>query len=145
MFFLKYLPMQALIANYSGHYPAGAEPRIADKLQLLREASVLLRELEEYFREHDFSITRFLICVSLDQAKDGLTHSQIVERIDVSSPVISRSLKALVDEGLVEIVVDDENARIRRQCLTEMGRERLTSLLPGYYQILLASSERETE
>lgn len=145
MFFLKYLPMQALIANYGAHYPEGAEPQIADKLQLLREASVLLRELEEYFREHDFSITRFLICVSIDQAADGLTHSQIVERIDVSSPVISRSLKALVDDGLVESVIDDENTRVRRQCLTDLGRERLISLMPGYYEILLGSSEATPE
>ena len=137
MFFLKYLPMQAMIANYQDHFPEGSEPQIAGKLQLLREASVLLRQLEEYFRERDFSFTRFLICVILDQGSLGLTHTQIVERIDVSSPVVSRSLKALVDDGLVETITDPDNSRVRLQKLTAKGRECLNELLPGYYQILL--------
>ena len=137
MFFLKFLPMQAMIANYSEHFPEGAEPAIAGKLQLLREASVLLRKLEEYFRERDFSFTRFLICVILDQSSEGLTHTQIVERVDVSSPVISRSLKALVDDGYVEAVPDPQNPRSRLQQLTESGKDRLTGLMPGYYEILL--------
>ena len=141
MFFLKFLPMQAMIQNYEGQYPEGAEPQIAQKLQLLREASVLLRKLEEYFRERDFSFTRFLICVILDQADQsgGLSHTQIVERIDVSSPVVSRSLKALVDDGLVRSVTDPENKRFKAQKLTDPGRETLMSLLPGYYNILLGT------
>ena len=140
MFFLKFLPMQAMIQNYREHYPEGAEPQIAGKLQLLREASVLLRQLDEYFRERDFSFTRFLICVILDQAKDGLTHTGIVDRIDVSAPVVSRSLKALVDDGMVEPVNDPENTRVKLQTLTEKGRARLEELLPGYYEMLLGQS-----
>ncbi len=139
MFFLKYLPTQSLILNYSEHFPAGAEPQIASKLEMLREASVLLRDLEDFFRERDFSLTRFLICVILDRARaqGGLQHSEIVDRIDVSSPVISRSLKSLIDDKLVAVESDADNKRIKRNRLTEAGQECLQSLMPGYYEILL--------
>ncbi len=139
MFFLKYLPTQSLILNYSEHFPSGAEPQIAEKLEMLRKASLLLRDLEEYFREQGFSFTRFLICVVLDRAEGqgGLQHSEIVDRIDVSSPVISRSLSALVDDGLVAVEIEDTNKRIRKNRLTDAGRDRLNALLPGYYEILL--------
>ena len=144
MFFLKFLPTQSLILNYQEHFPEGAEPQIAAKLEMLREASLLLRELEEYFRERDFSLTRFLICVILDraEAQGGLQHSEIVARIDVSSPVISRSLGALVEEGLVSVEVDEANKRVKRNRLSEAGRTRLSTLLPGYYEILLQGENR---
>ena len=139
MFFLKYLPTQSLILNYSEHFPSGSEPQIASKLEMLREASVLLRNLEDFFRERDFSLTRFLICVTLDRAdaQGGLQHSEVVDRIDVSSPVISRSLKSLIDDGFVTVESDTENKRIKRNRLTAAGRECLQSLMPGYYKILL--------
>lgn len=140
MFFLKYLPTQSLILNYSEHFPQGAEPQISGKLEMLREASILLRNLEEYFRRADFSLTRFLICVVLDRAEasGGLQFSEVVDRIDVSPPVISRSLKALIDDGLVSVNTDADNKRIKRHHLTDDGQARLLSLMPGYYEILLA-------
>mgnify|MGYP001191920330 CR=1 FL=1 len=139
MFFLKYLPTQSLILNYQEHFPDGAEPKIASRLEMLREASLLLRDLEDFFRAHDFSLTRFLICVILDRADEqgGLQHSEIVERIDVSSPVISRSLKSLIDEGFVSVESETEGRRTKRNRLTDAGKARLQSLMPGYYEILL--------
>lgn len=139
MFFLKYLPTQSLILNYSEHFPPGAEPQISDKLEMLREASLLLRDLEEFFRASDFSLTRFLICVILDRAEasGGLQHAELVDRIDVSPPVISRSLKALVDDGFVAVDTDEENKRVKRNRLTPAGHERLHALMPGYYDLLL--------
>lgn len=139
MFFLKYLPTQSLILNYSEHFPQGSEPKIAGKLEMLREASLLLRDLEEYFRAADFSLTRFLLLVILDRAESsgGLTHAEIVDRIDVSAPVVSRSLGALVEDALVRVEVDSENKRLKRNRLTETGKTRLHALMPGYYEILL--------
>ena len=139
MFFLKYLPTQSLIQGYSQHFPEGVEPQIATKLELLREASLLLRDLDEYFRARDFSFTRFLILVILDRSETsgGLQHAQIVERIDVSSPVISRSLKALIDDQLVLVESDPENRRVKTNHISETGIARLHDLMPGYYEILL--------
>ena len=104
---------------------------------MLRKASLLLRDLDDFFREHDLSLTRFLILVILDGADEGLQHSQIVDRIDVSSPVISRSLGALVSDGLVEVITDAENKRHKLNRLSDEGRARLQALMPGYYEILL--------
>ncbi|MAI90570.1 MarR family transcriptional regulator [Ponticaulis sp.] len=137
MFFLKYLPTQSLLLNYREHFPEGSEPQIASQLEMLRKASLLLRDLDDFFREHDLSLTRFLILVILDGASNGLSHTSIVDRIDVSSPVISRSLGALVSDGMVEVITDAENKRLKLNRLTRAGRERLLALMPGYYEILL--------
>ncbi|WP_022693375.1 MarR family winged helix-turn-helix transcriptional regulator [Ponticaulis koreensis] len=137
MFFLKYLPTQSLLMNYREHFPAGSEPQISSQLEMLRKASLLLRDLDDFFREHDLSLTRFLILVILDGAHEGLQHSQIVDRIDVSSPVVSRSLGALVSDGLVEVITDAENKRHKLNRLSDEGRARLQALMSGYYEILL--------
>ena len=137
MFFLKYLPTQSLLMNYREHFPAGADQKISGQLEMLRKASLLLRDLDDFFREHDLSLTRFLILVILDGADEGLQHSQIVDRIDVSSPVISRSLGALVSDGLVEVITDADNKRLKFNRLSDAGRARLQALMPGYYEILL--------
>lgn len=71
---------------------------------------------------------------------DGLTYSQIrllgtvedigpvtqhrlAQAMSVSDPAISRALRPLKAEGLVEITVDPEHARRRLVRLTEAGRE----------------------
>lgn len=137
MFFLKYLPTQSLLSNYRDHIPEGAVPQISGQLEMLRKASLLLRDLDDYFRTYDLSLTRFLILVILDGATGGLQHAQIVERIDVSSPVISRSLGALVSDHLVEVVSDPESKRLKLNRLTDKGRTLLHAIMPGYYEILL--------
>jgi DNA-binding MarR family transcriptional regulator len=53
--------------------------------------------------------------------QDGLTQSQMVERMCVQPPTISKMLDRLEKAGLVERRPDPEDTRISRVYLTEQG------------------------
>jgi DNA-binding MarR family transcriptional regulator len=53
--------------------------------------------------------------------QDGLTQSQMVERMCVQPPTVSKMLDRLEKAGLVERRADSEDIRISRVYLTEQG------------------------
>ena len=53
--------------------------------------------------------------------QDGLTQSQMVERMCVQPPTVSKMLDRMVKAGLVERRPDSEDSRISRVYLTEQG------------------------
>lgn len=53
--------------------------------------------------------------------QDGLTQSQLVERMCVQPPTVSKMLDRLERTGLVERRPDSEDSRISRVYLTEQG------------------------
>lgn len=136
MFFLKELPDEATLARYAERYPTMQPRVIAEALSMLRSASVLLRELEGYFAGHGLSQTRFLVLIVIDREAQSLTLSEVGQRLDVSKPVISRTMAALVREGLVTTRVDEVDRRSQRLQLTDAGRSVLERLLPGYYALI---------
>lgn len=144
MFFLKDLPTRRMIESYSGYYDTGPET-IRDGLALLRRASLLIRRLDAYFARHGFSQLRFLFLIVIDREedRDSLTVGEITERLDVSGPVVARTLRTLLDDGLVTKVTDENDSRIRHIALTPEGRERLTTILPGYFRIIANEMEGE--
>lgn len=137
MFFLKDLPTRRMIESYSGHYDTDPET-IRDGLTLLRRASLLIRRLDAYFAQHGFSQLRFLFLIVIDREtdRDSLTVGEITERLDVSGPVVARTLRMLLDDGLVTKMTDEDDSRIRHIALTPEGRDRLTAILPGYFRII---------
>jgi DNA-binding MarR family transcriptional regulator len=56
--------------------------------------------------------------------EDGLTQSQMVERICVQPPTVSKMLDRLVSAGLVRRRPDAEDSRVSRVYLTEHGRDK---------------------
>ena len=56
--------------------------------------------------------------------QEGLTQSQLVERMCVQPPTVSKMLDRLEKAGLVESRPDAENSRLSRVYLTEQGNIR---------------------
>ena len=56
--------------------------------------------------------------------QEGLTQSELVERMCVQPPTVSKMLDRLEKEGLVERHPDVENSRFSRVYLTEQGNTR---------------------
>lgn len=69
MFFLKDLPSRQTLQAYQADYPAMNVDRVDAALHMLRTASLLMRELDNYFASHDLSQLRYLILVVLDREK----------------------------------------------------------------------------
>lgn len=119
--------------------PFGANPdSVHDALVMLRRASLLIRRIEAYFAQHDLSQLRFLVLIVVDREQEdqSLTPNEIAQRIDVSKPVITRTLQTLQKDGLITVSNSPTDGRSKRVKLTELGQKRLHGSLPGYYQIL---------
>lgn len=137
MFFLKDLPTRRMIEGYAAHH--AADPgTIRDGLAMLRRASLLIRRLDTYFAQHGFSQLRFLFLIVIDreEKRDSLTVGEITDRLDVSGPVVARTLRTLLEDGLVTRTPDPDDSRIRHIALTPLGQARLAQILPGYFGII---------
>jgi DNA-binding MarR family transcriptional regulator len=138
MFLLKELPTRQMLEAYQKSFPNMNLDAVQTALQMLRRASLLLRELEAYFAKHDLSQSRFLILVVLDREpeKSGLMVSEVAARLDISRPVMARTLKVLLEDGLLNFEQHDVDGRAKLIRLTSKGRQTLRKVLPGYYQAI---------
>ena len=138
MFFLKDLPTCEMISGYGEYFEEGQAEAISDTLALFRDASLRMRRIEAYFAGYGFSWLKFLILIVIDREpdRDWLQYSEIVERLDVSKPVISRTIRSLLDEGILEETGSDADKRIKRYHLTDRGNAQFRQLLPGYFSTL---------
>ena len=136
MFFLKVLPTRQMLEAYQKRFPDMKIDTVESALQLLRQASLLLRILNAYFAKQNLSQLRFLILVVLDREidHDGLMSSEVAARLDVSRPVMARTLKTLSDDELLDFDEHDADGRAKLIRLTTKGRRTLQEVLPGYYR-----------
>lgn len=141
MFFLKDLPQAETVAGYTGSLSDART--VVDELTALRRASLMLRALEQYFSAHGLSQQKFLILIVIDreQDRDSLRLSEIAQRLDVSKPVLHRTLRAMVAGGLLVARPDPEDGRAEQIGLTPAGQTLLQQVLPGYFDILLKGPE----
>jgi len=135
MFFLKELPSQAMVRGYVDDIEGVAPESVSDALLMMRQASVLVRRLEHYFANYQLSQLRFLVLMVIDReaARDSLTAVEITERLDVSKPVMTRTLQRLMKDDLIVSTLDEHDARAKQICLTTRGKEKLAAMLPGYF------------
>ncbi|MBO6767308.1 MAG: MarR family transcriptional regulator [Erythrobacter sp.] len=140
MFFLKELPGRQMVEGYAARFDSVDPDTVLRALELMRSASLLIRELEAYFAGHDLSQLRFLTLILIDREpeRSSLTASEIADRLDVSRPVVTRTLKSLEQSDLIAIASDEHDARSKRVSLTQAGSTKLEAVLPGYFAILHA-------
>lgn len=145
MFFLQDLPSLEMIDRYASQHAAGKAREIERTLHTLRAASRLIRVLDAYFARHDFSQLRFLILMVIDRdpERDSFTFSEIAAKTDVSKPVMSRTIRSLVESGLLVEEADEDDGRVRHYSLSPLGKEKLASLLPDYFALLTSVAEKE--
>lgn len=146
MFFLKELPTRQMMEFYAGRFGDMEVEKVASALAMMRQASLLIRRLESYFSEHGFSQLRFLILIVIDREpeREWLGTGEIADRLDVSKPVLVRTIAAMQADGLITVETDGADARLRRVRLTEAGKDRLTAILPGYFRIISAFMEERS-
>ncbi|WHI51070.1 MarR family transcriptional regulator [Microbulbifer sp. MLAF003] len=138
MFFLKELPSQQMVEGYAKQFSVNNPKAIQDALTIMRDASLLLRELESYFSDHGTSQLRFLIMIVIDREpeRNSLLVSEIAERIDISRPVMTRTLKSMVEDRLIAIKADSSDGRAKCVALTTDGKYFLQKILPGYFRMI---------
>ena len=138
MFFLKSLPSTDMIRGFLDQHPGASADNIQDALILMRRASVLVREIEQYFAKHGLSQLRFLVLIVIarEPERDSLRIHEIIDRVDVSKPVMTRTLAAMQKDGLITLSDDPDDGRGKVVTPTQTAADTLTTLLPGYFEIL---------
>ena len=138
MFFLKDLPSRQMIEGYSSTIRPGGEKEIAEALVMMRNASVLVRQIDQYFSRAKLSQLKFLIMIVIDREPDRmwLHQSEIADRLDVSKPVLARTVQALLEAGLLHLSRDERDKRWKRLSLSPDGARLLSELLPGYFDLI---------
>lgn len=138
MFFLKELPTKQMIESYAIKHPMKSVSSVETALLMMRRGSLLVRKIEAYFSSYDTSQLRFLILIVIDREpeKKSLFVNEISERIDVSRPVITRTLQRLRDDKLITMKNDNSDGRSKQVSLTVKGRKFLKEILPGYYTVI---------
>ena len=138
MFFLKELPSRQMVEGYASRLEDFDADEVLRALRIMRDGSLLIRELEAYFARHELSQLRFLAMIVIDREpdRDSLTAGEIAERLDVSRPVVTRTLQGLEKAGLIAISSNSHDARARDVALTPAGHATLDEVLPGYFAIL---------
>ncbi|MCD6302395.1 MAG: winged helix-turn-helix transcriptional regulator [Anaerolineae bacterium] len=68
-------------------------------------------------------------------SEEGLTQSQLAERVMISPPSISHALQRLTDAGYVERRADPADDRLQRVYLTEAGRALRAPLDKGWREL----------
>lgn len=71
--------------------------------------------------DHDLRVGQEMLLLHLWEA-DGCTQSQLVERLRVEPPTVTKMLQRMEAEGIVERRSDSEDARVSRVFLTPRGR-----------------------
>jgi DNA-binding MarR family transcriptional regulator len=137
VFFLKELPSLQMVEGYASRLEDFDADEVLRALRIMRDGSLLIRELEAYFARHELSQLRFLAMIVIDREpdRDSLTAGEIAERLDVSRPVVTRTLQGLEKAGLIAISSNARDARARDVALTPAGHATLDEVLPGYFAI----------
>lgn len=127
-----------MVQGYADRFDGVDPDKVLGTLRMMRAGSLLIRELEAYFALKDLSQLRFLTMILIDRepGRDDLRASEIADRLDVSRPVVTRTLQGLEKAGLVALSDDPDDARSRKVALTAAGQDKLSAVLPGYFAIL---------
>ncbi len=116
MFFLKELPSEKIMQRYARRFPEMNIDKTREALHMMRNASLLMRDLENYFRKYHFSMTRFLILIVLDREPEleTFTISDLVSRLDISKPVITTTAKRLEQDKMIQFDKNESDARYKK-------------------------------
>ncbi|PHR28540.1 MAG: MarR family transcriptional regulator [Desulfotalea sp.] len=135
MFFLKELPTKAMLDKYTSALTNHEKNSIAEAFSIMRQASLLVRSINTHFSANNLSQLRFLILIVIDREPDrtSLYAHEIASRLDVSRPVLTRTLKRLIEEGLLISTHDETDKRAKNISLTKKGMTCLSKVLPGYF------------
>lgn len=136
MFLLKELPSDEMMSAYARRYREMDKAATRRALETLQSASFLLRDLEQLFSRHGLSQTRFLILIVLEREGGRLTGREIRDRIDISRPVLTTTLKGLKRQGYIGLDAVETDARAVEAVLLEAGRAKLAELLPEYFTLV---------
>ena len=112
--------------------------RVDEETHILRDqigfktskvSRIMQQRLEHALAAHGMS--RHTWCVLTSIGMEGIsTPSGVAQNMGVARPLVSRLVKTMAQDGLIQVVVAANDGRNRRLTLTPLGQEKLDECLP---------------
>ena len=135
MFYLKDLPTDTTLPEFSRRYPNMNPSAIKACAALLRTGSELLTAFEAILGLHGLSQGRFLTLIVMNRNPDeAASPSSLAEKVGVKRATMTGLLDRLERDDLIERRADQQDRRKIGVRLTPKGRQVLTEMLPDYYR-----------
>jgi DNA-binding MarR family transcriptional regulator len=151
MFFLKDLPTDMRLREFSRRFPNMNPSALKICAELMRTGSGLLATFESVLGKYGLSQGRFLTLIVMSRTPGKEIYpSSLAEKLGVKKATITGLLDGLEKDNLVERVADPRDRRKIGIRLTAKGRQRLDGMLPDYYRHMakltanLSENERQT-
>ena len=148
MFYLKDLPTDTTLHEFSRRYPNMNPSAIKTCAELLRTGSELLTAFETILGHHGLSQGRFLTLIVMNRNPDDeVSPSYLAEKVGVKRATMSGLLDRLERDDMIERLAHHRDRRKIGVRLTSNGRKVLAEMLPDYYRsiakIMTNLSEKE--
>ena len=135
MFYLKDLPTDTTLPEFSRRYPNMNPSAIKACAALLRTGSELLTAFEAILGHHGLSQGRFLTLIVMNRNPDeAASPSSLAEKVGVKRATMTGLLDRLERDDLIERRADQQDRRKIGVRLTPKGRQVLAEMLPDYYR-----------
>jgi DNA-binding MarR family transcriptional regulator len=151
MFFLKDLPTDGSLREFSRRYPNMNPSALKAGTGLMRTGSDLLAVFETILNRSGLSQGRFLTLIMLNRASSENTYpSDLARKLGVTRATMTGLLTGLEKQGLIVRRTPDADRRRVGVSLTNAGRRTLGNILPDYYRLFakltayLDEGERQT-
>ena len=151
MFFLKDLPTDMSLQEFSRHYPNMNPSALKTCAELMRTGSDPLAVFESVSGQYGLSQGRLLVLIVMNRRpQEALNPSFLAEKLRVTRATMTGLLDGLEKENLIERVADLRDRRKIGVRLTPEGKQVLEKLLPDYYRNMarltsgLSENERQT-
>ena len=135
MFYLKDLPTDTTLPEFSRRYPNMNPSAIKACAALLRTGSELLTAFEAILGLHGLSQGRFLTLIVMNRNPDeAASPSSLAEKVGVKRATMTGLLDRLERDDLIERRAHQQDRRKIGVRLTPKGRQVLAEMLPDYYR-----------
>jgi len=146
MFYLKDLPTDTSLPEFSRRYPHMNPSAIKACAALLRTGSELLTAFETILGHHGLSQGRFLTLIVMNRNPDeAASPSSLAEKVGVKRATMTGLLDRLERDDLIERRAHQRDRRKIGVQLTPKGRQVLTEMLPDYYRQVAKIMAKVTE
>jgi DNA-binding MarR family transcriptional regulator len=135
MFFLKDLPTDSNLREFSERYPNVNPSALKSCAELMRTGSDLLAVFETILSRSGLSQGRFLTLIVMNRTPDEeINPSLLAQKVGVTRATMTGLLDGLEKKGLIERRTHAQDRRKVGILLTADGRRALDNILPEYYR-----------
>ncbi|MDX2502674.1 MAG: MarR family transcriptional regulator [Deltaproteobacteria bacterium] len=151
MFFLKDLPTDVSLQEFSRRFPNMNPSALKTCAELMRTGSDLMAVFETVLGKFGLSQGRLLVLIVMNRTPhEAVNPSFLAEKLGVTRATMTGLLNGLKTGDFIERVADPRDRRRIGVHLTPEGRQVLEKLLPDYYRNMarltagLSENERQT-